>query len=227
MDNMMLKSSLTSQQMLIVQGEVTNNKKSAGVMYLLWFFFGGIGGHRYYLGDVGRGIAMTFTLGGLGLWALIDVFFIGGRLRDKTEALELKAINKVTMMSNINSSEDMPIRNKRITNIVVEQDEDDDEDMEEYKVVGVSFNNEDGKSRQAILKKCEVGDPVELKLTTYKGNPAVEVWTEHGQVGNISSDESEEVTDRVKTGKITKAEIRGIFGGTKDKPTIGCAIATS
>ncbi|GGG08974.1 TM2 domain-containing protein [Paenibacillus abyssi] len=102
MDNVMLKSSLTSQQMLIVQSEVEKSKKSKGVMYLLWLFTGGIGGHRYYLGDIGRGIAMTLTLGGLGFWALIDVFFIGGRLREKTEKLELDVISRVRTMSGEN-----------------------------------------------------------------------------------------------------------------------------
>lgn len=85
--------------MAIVQSEVEKNKKSAVVMYLLWWFTGVLGGHRYYLGDVGRGIAMTFTLGGLGIWAFFDVFFIGGRLRHKTEKIELEAINRIKAMS--------------------------------------------------------------------------------------------------------------------------------
>gem|GEM_PF-2042256 len=116
----------------------------------------------------------------------------------------------------------IPIRNTRIRRITVEDDED-----EEYKVVGVTFDNKDGSSRQTILKKCSVGDPVELKLTTYKGKPAVEVWTDFGQIGNISSDESEDVTDAVNEGRIMGAEIGGIYGGTTDKPTIGCVIITS
>lgn len=57
-------------------------------MWLLWFFTGGIGGHRYYLGDIGYAIAMTFTLGGLGFWSLIDAFLISGRLRKKNEEIE-------------------------------------------------------------------------------------------------------------------------------------------
>ncbi|WP_311743857.1 TM2 domain-containing protein [Staphylococcus pseudintermedius] len=63
-------------------------EKSKGVMWLLWFFTGGIGGHRYYLGDIGYAIAMTFTLGGLGFWSLIDAFLISGRLRKKNEEIE-------------------------------------------------------------------------------------------------------------------------------------------
>lgn len=49
--------------------------------YGLWCVVGIFGGHRFYLGDTGRSIAMLFTLGGLGVWTLLDVFFIGRRVR--------------------------------------------------------------------------------------------------------------------------------------------------
>jgi hypothetical protein len=44
------------------------------MVMLLCFFFGGIGVHRFYLGKIGTGILMIFTLGGLGIWSLIDFF---------------------------------------------------------------------------------------------------------------------------------------------------------
>lgn len=49
--------------------------------WLLWTFFGWLGAHRYYIGDWKKGIAMTATLGGLGLWSLLDGLFLGRRLR--------------------------------------------------------------------------------------------------------------------------------------------------
>ena len=56
-------------------------KKDVRVAYALWCVTGILGGHRFYLGDTARSIAMLFTLGGLGLWTLLDVFFVGRRVR--------------------------------------------------------------------------------------------------------------------------------------------------
>lgn len=51
------------------------------MLFAFWFFLGGFGAHRFYLGDKGIGVAQVLTLGGLGVWVLIDVFFIWKRLR--------------------------------------------------------------------------------------------------------------------------------------------------
>ena len=86
----------TNQQMLIEQ-RVANDGKSTGVAYLLWLFFGGIGGHRFYLGYTGSGVAMLlitlvgiFTLFPLiitGIWSLVDAFLIPGMIRQHKEDL--------------------------------------------------------------------------------------------------------------------------------------------
>lgn len=44
--------------------------------FLLCFFFGVFGVHRFYVGKNGTGILMIFTLGGLGIWAFIDMIMI-------------------------------------------------------------------------------------------------------------------------------------------------------
>lgn len=43
---------------------------------LLSFFLGIFGAHRFYVGKVGTGFLQLFTLGGLGVWALIDTIMI-------------------------------------------------------------------------------------------------------------------------------------------------------
>jgi TM2 domain-containing membrane protein YozV len=43
---------------------------------LLCFFFGVFGAHRFYVGRVGSAFLQLFTLGGCGIWAMIDLILI-------------------------------------------------------------------------------------------------------------------------------------------------------
>ena len=72
------------------QMQYDNEKKSPGIAYALWFFFGVVGGHRFYAGDIGYALGLLFTLGGLGVWAFIDVFFIGRRIKEKNSELQAR-----------------------------------------------------------------------------------------------------------------------------------------
>jgi TM2 domain-containing membrane protein YozV len=94
-NNLLLKRDLSAEQLAMIQSEMNHKGKSKGVAYALWFFLGGLGGHRYYSGDIGIGIGMTLTLGGLGVWTLIDVFLIGNRIEKKNQELEYQVIQEV------------------------------------------------------------------------------------------------------------------------------------
>jgi TM2 domain-containing membrane protein YozV len=45
-------------------------------MFLLCFFVGWLGAHRFYAGKPLTGVLMLITLGGLGIWQLIDLIII-------------------------------------------------------------------------------------------------------------------------------------------------------
>ena len=61
-----------------------SSEKKRLVAFLLCFFLGPLGVHRFYVGKVGTGIAQILTLGGLGLWVLIDLIMIlCGVFKDK------------------------------------------------------------------------------------------------------------------------------------------------
>jgi hypothetical protein len=58
--------------------------KSRLAVTLLAWFLGGFGAHRFYLGKIGTAIAMLFTMGGLGIWSLIDfIYAVTGNMKDK------------------------------------------------------------------------------------------------------------------------------------------------
>ena len=52
------------------------SSKSWVATLLLFIFLGGFSAHRFYVGKVGTAILQILTLGGLGIWYLIDFIMI-------------------------------------------------------------------------------------------------------------------------------------------------------
>lgn len=44
--------------------------------FLLCFFFGVFGAHRFYVGKIGSAVAQLLTIGGLGVWTLVDLIIL-------------------------------------------------------------------------------------------------------------------------------------------------------
>jgi TM2 domain-containing membrane protein YozV len=62
---------------------MAGEQKSWMVAILLCFFLGGLGAHRFYVGKIGSGVAMLLTLGGCGIWTIIDfIMIIMGKFQD-------------------------------------------------------------------------------------------------------------------------------------------------
>jgi hypothetical protein len=65
--------------------------KSSGMAYLMWFL---LGAHYAYFNKWGLQIAYWLTLGGLGFWALYDLFTMSGKV-DKYNAPIFEKLEKI------------------------------------------------------------------------------------------------------------------------------------
>ena len=64
--------------------EAAEGGKSFVTALILCVLLGGLGVHRFYVGKIGTGILQLLTLGGLGIWVLIDIILIAtGKFKDK------------------------------------------------------------------------------------------------------------------------------------------------
>lgn len=100
------------------------------------------------------------------------------------------------------------------------------------KVVGVTFNNDDGVSRQIILRKLHFHDSpfneyvdAEIKQYEFNGQPAFGVYANNMQIGNIPSDLVPFLHDNIeRIESISSIDVYG--GGRKEGHSIsyGCKI---
>ena len=70
--------------------EHTSGKNFVATL-ILCILLGGLGVHRFYVGKVGTGIIMLLTLGGLGIWQLIDIIRIAIQKFKDSDGAVIKA----------------------------------------------------------------------------------------------------------------------------------------
>ena len=59
------------------------SEKNFLVTLLLAILIGELGIHRFYAGKIGTGLLMLFTLGGCGIWWIIDIIIVAtGNFKD-------------------------------------------------------------------------------------------------------------------------------------------------
>lgn len=107
-----------------------------------------------------------------------------------------------------------------------------------FRVAGVTFKNDDGKSRQDILRHMKFGDPPwaddpddlvgELVETTFDGEPAIEVYVNGHLVGHVPKAQIASVSAALKNvATCHVSDVQIIGGGTDQNGTrlsYGCMI---
>lgn len=102
------------------------------------------------------------------------------------------------------------------------------ETRDPYKIgiTGEGFKNADGSSRQKLIARCKVGDPVELvrePANPYDKN-AIAVFAKGGQLGYLRRDDAAEYAPRLDGGTRVRTSIAHINGGSRDKPEMGVVL---
>lgn len=96
------------------------------------------------------------------------------------------------------------------------------------KVVGVSFDNPDGTSRQKIIKKCKTGEKLHLVRdpdNPYGHGTTIKVLRKSGeQIGHIATHVSAGLSYFMDRGGPVEATILKKVGGSGREKTLGCVI---
>ena len=71
--------------------QTSNSGKSFVSVLILCIVLGWLGVHRFYVGKFGTGIIMLLTLGGLGIWTLIDLIVIATQNFKDSDGMTIKA----------------------------------------------------------------------------------------------------------------------------------------
>lgn len=89
------------------------------------------------------------------------------------------------------------------------------------KVVGVTFNNEDGENRQDILSGMSGSEDITVEKYTYNGEPAAYVKWGDKVIGNLSAELAGGLSEKVPESPLHRRNTGNFWGGVQ---TFGCNI---
>ena len=97
------------------------------------------------------------------------------------------------------------------------------------KIAGVTFDNEDGESRQRIIKRrCSVGDMLAAEAQDDNQHDpfavavhVVSTWGGFTQIGYLNRERAPDVHEHLSSGGDVSVKITDITGGTRAKEALG------
>lgn len=88
--------SLTPMEKELFEIEYKKRYKDKAIVWALWLGAGCFGAHRLYLNKKRTGTIQLFTLGGFGIWAISDAFFINRMTAKYNHSLKKEIISEIT-----------------------------------------------------------------------------------------------------------------------------------
>ena len=82
-----VKKGLNDQERSDFDLQFSSSRKDPTTALLFSLFLGMAGVDRFFIGDTGKGVGKLLTLGGVGIWAMIDWFLIQKATRRKNALL--------------------------------------------------------------------------------------------------------------------------------------------
>ena len=82
----LVKKDLSNDERMQFDLQFATRRKNPTTALILSLFLGTVGVDRFYIGDTGLGFAKLFTLGGLWIWTIVDLFLIQKAARTKNVA---------------------------------------------------------------------------------------------------------------------------------------------
>ena len=203
--------------------------------FVITLLLGGFGVHKFIQGKTGVGVLYLLTFGLFGIGWFIDVIIALTALvsnQSKAPAAPSPATHSAPSADNsCNFGASYTLNDGRVIYAAAI-------DVSAFnvlktihtKVVGVSYKNDDGTSRQEILEYCYMGERLVFDGFEYNGAPAYGVYTLNGErLGNLSSEIARVIydfitayEDKTNDSVIVFGEISEVTGG--DGMKYGCNI---
>src|SRR5580698_2515271 len=97
-EQMQLTQGMTEQQKFLFQAQYGSERKDRTIILVVSILLGYLGIDRFLVGDVGLGLLKLLTGGVCGIFWLIDIFLIMGRVDDfnRTKAHEIAMVVRMS-----------------------------------------------------------------------------------------------------------------------------------
>ncbi len=92
------KKDLANDERIQFDVQFATRRKDPRLVLIISILLGYLGIDRFYIGDIGLGIGKLLTLGGFGIWMLIDWFLIMRATRAKNSALMIQVRDSIVQL---------------------------------------------------------------------------------------------------------------------------------